>query len=47
MKELMEEARPKRKYVMTPEHKAKVIASLERARLVPKEIRYRRTEKRY
>ena len=43
----MDEPKPKRKYVMTPEHKARVVASLEKARLVPKEIRYRRTEKRY
>ena len=43
----MDDVKPKRKYLMTPEHRAKVIASLEKARLVPKEVRYRRNEKRY
>ena len=41
------EPKPKRKYVMTPEHRAKVIANLAKARLAPKEEVYRRTEKRY
>jgi len=43
----MEEAKPKRKYVMTPEHRAKVIANLGKARQAPKEKVYRKTEKRY
>ena len=41
------EANPKRKYVMTPERLASLMARLEKARRVPKEIRYRKTEKRY
>jgi len=37
----------KRKYVMTPEHRAKVLANLSQARLAPKEKVYRKTPKRY
>jgi hypothetical protein len=39
--------KPKRKYVMTPEHRAKVVANLDRARLAPKDKVYRKTPKRY
>ena len=39
--------KPKRKYVMTPEHRAKVLANLAQARLAPKEKVYRKTPKRY
>ncbi len=39
--------KPKRKYVMTPEHRAKVVANLAQARLAPKEKVYRKTPKRY
>jgi hypothetical protein len=39
--------KPKRKYVMTPERKAKLMANLEKARLAPKEKVYRQTPKRY
>ena len=43
----MDEAKPKRKYVMTAEHRAKVIANLEQARLAPREKVYRPTPKRH
>jgi len=43
----MDDSKPKRKYVMTPEHRAKVIANLGQARLAPREKVYRKTEKRY
>src|SRR5271165_6709529 len=39
--------KPKRKYVMTPERKAKLMANLEKARLAPKEKVYRQTPQRY
>jgi len=39
--------KPKRKYVMTPEHRAKVLANLAQARLAPREKVYRKTPKRY
>ena len=39
--------KPKRKFVMTPERLAKIMANLAQARLAPKEKVYRRTEKRY
>jgi len=39
--------KPKRKYVMTPERKAKLMANLALARLAPKEKVYRKTPKRY
>jgi len=45
--EAAKEAQPKRKYVMTPEHRAKVMANLAQARLAPKEKVYRKTPKRY
>ncbi|HME00836.1 MAG TPA: hypothetical protein VKM93_26335 [Terriglobia bacterium] len=41
------ETKPKRKYVMTPEHRAKVVANLAKARLAPKEKVYRKTPRRY
>ncbi|HMD96538.1 MAG TPA: hypothetical protein VKM93_04290, partial [Terriglobia bacterium] len=41
------EPKPKRKFVMTPERKAKLLANLEKARLAPKEKVYRKTPKRY
>src|SRR5208282_1982111 len=41
------EPKPKRKYVMTPERRAKLLANLEKARLAPKEKVYRKTPKRY
>jgi hypothetical protein len=41
------EPKPKRKYVMTPEHRAKVMANLAQARRAPKEKVYRKTPKRY
>jgi len=41
------EPKPKRKFVMTPERKAKLLANLEQARLAPKEKVYRKTPKRY
>ncbi|HMD98695.1 MAG TPA: hypothetical protein VKM93_15355 [Terriglobia bacterium] len=41
------DSKPKRKYVMTPEHRAKVLANLGKARLAPKEKVYRKTPKRY
>ena len=40
-------SQPKPKYVMTPEHRAKVIANLGKARLAPREKVYRKTDKRY
>ena len=40
-------AKPKRKYVMTPERKAKLMANLAKARLAPKEKVYRKTPRRY
>jgi len=39
--------KPKRKYVMTPERHAKIMANLAKARLAPKEKVYRKTPKRY
>ena len=45
--EAQNEPKPKRKYVMTPEHRAKVLANLAQARLAPKEKVYRKTPKRY
>ncbi|MGO9274974.1 MAG: hypothetical protein ACLQOO_32880, partial [Terriglobia bacterium] len=39
--------KPKRKFVMTPERKAKLMANLAKARLAPKEKVYRQTPKRY
>jgi hypothetical protein len=45
--EAQSEPKPKRKYVMTPEHRAKVVANLAQARLAPKEKIYRQTPKRY
>jgi hypothetical protein len=41
------EPKPKRKFVMTPERRAKLMANLEKARLAPKEKVYRKTPKRY
>src|SRR5208282_4093583 len=41
------EPKPKRKYVMTPERRAKLMANLAQARLAPKEKVYRKTPKRY
>jgi len=41
------EPKPKRKYVMTPERHAKLMANLGKARLAPKEKVYRKTPKRY
>ncbi|MGO9274945.1 MAG: hypothetical protein ACLQOO_32735 [Terriglobia bacterium] len=41
------EPKTKRKYVMTPERRAKLLANLEKARLAPKEKVYRKTPKRY
>lgn len=45
--EAQDDPKPKRKYVMTPEHRAKVMANLAQARLAPKEKVYRKTPKRY
>jgi len=45
--EIPTEPKPKRKYVMTPEHRAKVVANLAQARLAPKEKVYRQTPKGY
>src|SRR5271157_4631627 len=45
--EAANEPKPKRKYVMTPERKAKLMANLAMARLAPKEKVYRKTPKRY
>ena len=45
--EAQNDPKPKRKYVMTPEHRAKVLANLAQARLAPKEKVYRKTPKRY
>ncbi len=45
--EAQNEPKPKRKYVMTPERKAKLMANLAKARLAPKEKVYRKTPKRY
>jgi len=45
--EVQSEPKPKRKYVMTPERKAKLMANLAKARLAPKERVYRKTPKRY
>ena len=39
--------KPKRKYVMTPERRAKLLANLAKARLAPKEKVYRKTPRRY
>jgi len=41
------EPKPKRKFVITPERQAKLLANLEKARLAPKEKVYRKTPKRY
>jgi hypothetical protein len=41
------EPKPKRKYVMTPERRAKLMANLEHARRAPKEKVYRKTPNRY
>jgi hypothetical protein len=41
------EPKPKRKYVMTPERRAKLMANLEHARRAPKEKIYRKTPERY
>jgi hypothetical protein len=41
------EPKTKRKYVMTPERRAKLMANLEHARQAPKEKVYRKTPKRY
>jgi len=43
----MTDSKPKRKYVMTPERHAKIMANLAKARLAPKEKVYRKTPKRY
>ena len=43
----MEEGKTKRKFVMTPERLAKIMANLAQARLAPKEKVYRKTDKRY
>jgi hypothetical protein len=45
--EAQNEPKPKRKFVMTPERRAKLMANLEKARLAPKEKVYRKTAKRY
>ncbi len=45
--EVQSEPKPKRKYVMTPERRAKLMANLAQARLAPKEKVYRKTPKRY
>ncbi|HME00184.1 MAG TPA: hypothetical protein VKM93_22990 [Terriglobia bacterium] len=45
--EAQNEPKPKRKYVMTPERKAKLMANLAQARLAPREKVYRKTPKRY
>jgi len=41
------EPKPKRKYVMTPERRPKLMANLAQVRLAPKEEVYRKTPKRY
>jgi len=45
--EAQNEPKPKRKYVMTPEGRAKLLANLAQARLAPKDKVYRKTPKRY
>ena len=45
--EAQNEPKPKRKFVMTPERHAKLMANLAKARLAPKEKVYRKTPKRY
>jgi len=45
--EVQSEPKPKRKFVMTPERKAKLMANLAKARLAPKEKVYRKTPRRY
>ena len=45
--ETVNNPKPKRKYVMTPERHAKVMANLAKARLAPREKVYRKTPKRY
>jgi hypothetical protein len=45
--ETLTEPKPKRKYVMTPERRAKLMENLAQARLAPKEKVYRKTPKRY
>jgi len=45
--EAQSEPKPKRKFVMTPERHAKLMANLAKARLAPKEKVYRKTPKRY
>jgi hypothetical protein len=45
--ETQNEPKPKRRFVMTPERRAKLMANLEKARLAPKEKVYRKTPKRY
>ena len=47
MMETPAEPKPKRKYVMTPERHAKIMANLAKARLAPKDKVYRKTPKRY
>ena len=41
------EPKPKRKFVMTPERRAKLLANLAKARLAPKDKVYRQTPRRY
>jgi hypothetical protein len=41
------EPKPKRKYVMTPERRTKLLANLAKARITPKEKVYRKTPRRY
>ena len=45
--EVQNDPKPKRKFVMTPERHAKLMANLAKARLAPKEKVYRKTPKRY
>jgi len=45
--EAQNQQKPKRKFVMTPERLAKIMANLAKARLAPKEKVYRTTPKRY
>ncbi|MGO9270884.1 MAG: hypothetical protein ACLQOO_11625, partial [Terriglobia bacterium] len=45
--EAQNEPKPKRKFVMTPERHAKLMANLAKARLAPREKVYRKTPKRY
>jgi len=45
--EVQKEPKPKRKYVVTPERREKVMANLAKARLAPKEKVYRKTPRRY